>query len=244
MRSIADPDDQGSPDERRWGRMTNTPQQAAPAPTSGAEWSQPRYLVRQRMMSIGSRYELFLPSPESAQADKPDEGPLVAFVQRKRITIKERITFRDAQEQELFSIVAPKVMNLRMRYELRAADGTVFGHLKKNVGLSFWRTSWRVLDATGEQELAVAREASGLHSFARRIAGLLPFGFVVEMIPYNFAITAGAHAPGAGSTLGSYRRRYGLRDRYDLDLRSDAVGTLDRRAALALAIALDVLQSR
>jgi uncharacterized protein YxjI len=200
-------------------------------------------VISQKIVALGSRYELQLPTPATAGSPKPEPGELIAFVQRKRVAIKERISFQDAREQEVFALVAPKVFNFTSRYELRTPDGQAFAYLKKNIGASFWRTSWKLLDAQ-EREVAFARETSGWHAFLRRFGGMLPFGFVADLLPYDFTITAGADAANAGDVLGTYVRRYGVRDRYDLDLGGDANITLDRRGALALAIALDVLQNR
>lgn len=227
--------------------LVQTPAQVQAQQLSAAAgsdpWRQPRYVISQKIVALGSRYELQLPTPATAGSHQPDPGQLIAFVQRKRVAIKERISFQDASEQELFALVAPKVLNLTSKYELRTPDGRAFAYLRKRVGASFWRTSWRLLDEQ-EREVAVAREASGMHAFLRRFGGMLPFGFVADLLPYNFTITAGADAPNAGDVLGSYVRRIGLRDRYDLDLGGDAAVTVDRRGVLALAIALDVLQNR
>lgn len=213
-------------------------------PASDDPWAQPRYIVCQKIVALGSRYEMLLPSLDTASSDKPRDGHLVGIVQRKRMAIKERIWFRDAQERELFELVAPKVFNFTSRYELRTPDGTPFAVLKKRVGLSFWRTSWTVLDGTGTREIAVARESDGLLAFCRRLGDFVPYLGIANFFPYQFTICAGAGAPNAGAEIGSYRRRHGVRDRYDLDLRGDVGITFDRRAALGLAIALDVLQNR
>jgi uncharacterized protein YxjI len=238
----------------RWHDGTQWTQQTAPmqapqaavqvATTTGSSddpWRQPRYVISQKIVTIGSRYELQLPTPATANSDKPEPGQLVAFVQRKRIAIKEKITFMDASERELYTLVAPKFMTVTQKYELRTPDGATFAHLRKNVGL--FRSTWRLLDAQ-ERELAVATETSGVLAIGRRIAGFLPLGFVIDMIPYEFTVSAGADNGTPGAVLGTYQRRYGMRDRYDLDLRGDAGMSVDRRGMLALAIALDVLQNR
>ncbi len=212
--------------------------------TTDDPWAQPRYIVCQKIVALGSRYEMLLPSLATAGSDKPADGQLVGLVQRKKLALRERIWFRDAQERELFELVAPKVFNLTSKYELRTPDGATFAVLKKNVGLSFWRTSWKVLDGTGTREMATAQESSGVLAFCRRLGDFVPYLGIANLFPYQFTIRAGSGAPNAGAEIGSYRRRHGVRDRYDLDLRGDAGVTLDRRAALGLAIALDVLQNR
>ena len=67
--------------------------------------------------------------------------------------------------------------------------------------------------------------------FADMVVALIP-------IPYHFVIRSG------DTEVGGLRRIYGFRDKYVLDLSGDPERTIDRRAAVALGIALDALQSR
>jgi uncharacterized protein YxjI len=69
---------------------------------------------------------------------------------------------------------------------------------------------------------------------------------VIDAVPYGDFIPILFHFTiDRGEThLGDLNRRIGIRDTYDLDLSGDAERTIDRRLAIALAIALDALQSR
>jgi hypothetical protein len=88
-----------------------------------------------------------------------------------------------------------------------------------------------------EEELFTAGESNTAVAVGRRIAGLLPYGEVLP-IPYHFRFTRD------GGEIGGLRRIYGLRDQYELDLSGDPNRTVDRRLAVALAIALDAMQAR
>ena len=65
-------------------------------------------------------------------------------------------------------------------------------------------------------------------------------GELLELIPirYHFDFFAGDR------NVGSFERRFGIRDRYILDLSGDDERRIDRRVAIALAIAMDALQAR
>jgi uncharacterized protein YxjI len=69
------------------------------------------------------------------------------------------------------------------------------------------------------------------------VIDFVPYGEYVP-VPYNFRLLAD------GREVGSMNRKFQIRDRYVLDLSDDADRRIDRRLAVALAIALDALQSR
>ena len=166
-------------------------------------------------------------------------GPLpLAFVRQKRMAIKEDIRFfRDeAETEELFRIKARAVLELGGRYDVTTPEGERIGVLEKVFGRSLLRSTWRALDAT-ETEVAWTQEKSMPIAILRRVVDFVPYGEFVP-IPFHFTISRGEEQ------LGELRRLFGFRDRYELDLSGDAEKTLDRRLAVAWAIALDALQSR
>ena len=71
----------------------------------------------------------------------------------------------------------------------------------------------------------------------RRAIDLVPYG---EFVPILFQFTIRID----GREVGQLRRPVGLRDRYILELGDDPDRRIDRRVAVALAVALDALQSR
>jgi hypothetical protein len=166
------------------------------------------------------------------------DGADVAFVRQKRLAIKEDIRFfaDEGEQEELFRIKARALMEIGGRYDVTAATGERIGVLEKVFGRSLLRSTWRILDAE-ERELATAQEKSMPVAILRRVIELIPYA---DLIPIVFHFTI-AHE---GRELGEFTRHFGIRDRYDLDLTRDTERTIDRRLAVALAIALDALQSR
>jgi hypothetical protein len=114
--------------------------------------------------------------------------------------------------------------------------GERLGTVEKVFGISLLRSTWRIYDA-GEQQVALAQERSMPVAILRRAIDFVPYG---ELIPILFQFTITMD----GREVGELRRPIGLRDRYILKLAGDPDRRLDRRVAVALAIALDAFQSR
>jgi uncharacterized protein YxjI len=165
-------------------------------------------------------------------------GQPVAFVRQKKLAIKEDIRFfaDESESAELFRIKARAVLELGGRYDVTTPDGQSLGALEKVFGQSLLRSTWRVI-GSDEQELAVVKERSQFWAIVRRVIDAVPYGDFIPIV-FHFTIDRdGAH-------LGDFTRRIGVRDTYDLDLSGDADRRIDRRLAIALAVALDALQSR
>ena len=165
-------------------------------------------------------------------------GAPVAFVRQKRMAIKEDIRFfrTENETEELFRIKARAIMEFGGRYDVTAPDGEKIGVLGKVFGKSLLRSTWSIMDAS-EEELAIAKERSQLWAIVRRVIDAVPYGDFIPIV-FHFRIDRG------DTHLGDFTRALGVRDRYTLDLSGDPERTIDRRLAIALAIALDALQSR
>ncbi len=189
-------------------------------------FSHDRYLIRQLIRPIVNLYEV--------SAD----GQPVAYVRQKRMALREDIrAFADESEtEELFRIKARSVIDVAARNDVTAGDGTPLGALQKVFGASLLRSTWRVLDAS-DAELFVAMEKSMPVALLRRAIEVVPYANMLP-IPYHFVFRSG------DDELGGLRRILGVRDQYELDLSGDPDRRVDRRLAVALAIALDALQSR
>ncbi len=166
------------------------------------------------------------------------DGAPVAFVRQKKLAIKEDIRFfaREDETEELFRIKARAVMEFSGRYDVTTPAGEKVGVLGKVFGKSLLRSTWSIMDAN-EQEVAIAKERSQLWAIVRRVIDAVPYGDFIPIV-FHFRIDRGE------THLGDFTRAFGMRDRYTLDLSGDAERTIDRRLAVALAIALDALQSR
>jgi hypothetical protein len=198
-----------------------------------ARFAHDRYHVRQLVRPMVNLYEV---RTMAAGTDQP--GDLVAFVRQKRMALKEDLrAFADESEsEEVFRIKARSVIDVSARNDVTAPDGSRIGTLSKAFGTSLFISTWRVL-GPDETELFTAQESNTVVAVGRRIASMVPYGELLP-IPYHFTFMR------EGDELGGLRRIYGLRDQYELSLAGDPERTVDRRLAIALAIALDAMQAR
>jgi hypothetical protein len=171
-------------------------------------------------------------------ADGSSAGQPLGFVRQKKLAIKEDIRFfaDESEAEELFRIKARAVFDVRGRYDVTTPEGERIGLLEKVFGISLLRSTWRIYDSD-EQQVALAQEKSMPIAILRRAIDLVPYG---ELVPIVFQFTILMD----GREVGELRRPIGLRDRYILKIGGDPDRRIDRHVAVALAIALDALQSR
>ena len=195
-----------------------------------------RFFVQQKFAPIANIYRVSTVGPDG------NPGEPLAFVRQKRMKIREQIDFYtdESQTVPLMRLRARKVFEFRGMTDVLLPDGgQVIGTLRKNFATSLLRSSWSVLDPAG-REVATAQEKSMFFAVLRRVWGLIPFiGDVPYFIPFHFDV----HGPD-GRLLGTYVRRWALRDRYLMDLSGDPQRWLDRRVMMAFTVALDALQDR
>jgi uncharacterized protein YxjI len=191
------------------------------------------YFVDQLIRPIANLYRISTLGPDGASLGEP-----LAFVRQKKLAIKEDIRFfaDETESEELFRIKARAVFEVRGRFDITTPEGERIGLLEKVFGISLLRSTWRIYDAN-EQQVALVQEKSMPIAILRRAIDLVPYG---ELIPIVFQFTILMD----GREVGELRRPIGLRDRYILKLSGDPDRRIDRRVAVALAIALDALQSR
>jgi hypothetical protein len=191
------------------------------------------FFIDQLIRPVANLYRISTLGPDGASGGDP-----VAFVRQKRLALKEDIGFYadESEQQELFRLKARRVIEVGGRYDVVTPEGGRLGVLAKHFGASLLRSTWTIQDSN-EQPVALARERSMPVALLRRAIDAVPYGELVPIL-YHFTITA------EGRELGSLRRPIGVRDRYVLRLDGDPERRIDRRVAVALAIALDALQSR
>jgi uncharacterized protein YxjI len=199
-----------------------------------------RFTIRQRVQLVGNRYEVRVARPGD------EEGDLAAFVQQKTFALKEDLRFYADEQKttELFRLKARQRFDPRAKYKVTDAEGTEIGELKKDFTRSLSRSTWRVYAPGGEEEVFWATERSLFRSLLRRalsLGGFIPIvGDILGLIPIRYHVDFFA----GDRTVGSFERRFGIRDRYILDLSGDVERRIDRRVAIALAVAMDALQAR
>jgi hypothetical protein len=191
------------------------------------------YFIDQLIRPIANLYRISTLGPDGASPGQP-----LAFIRQKKLAIREDIRFfaDETEAEELFRIKARAVFEVRGRFDLTTPEGERIGLLEKVFGISLLRSTWRIYDAN-EQQVALAQEKSMPMAILRRAIDLVPYG---ELVPILFQFTILME----GREVGELRRPIGLRDRYILKLGGDPDRRIDRRVAVALAIALDALQSR
>jgi hypothetical protein len=191
------------------------------------------FFVDQLIRPIANLYRISTLGPDGASPGEP-----LAIVRQKKLAIKQDIRFfaDETEAEELFRIKARAVFEVRGRFDVTTPEGERIGLLEKVFGISLLRSTWRIYDAN-EQQVALAQEKSMPIAILRRAIDFVPYG---ELIPIVFQFTILME----GREVGELRRPIGLRDRYILKLGGDPDRRIDRRVAVALAIALDALQSR
>ena len=191
------------------------------------------FFVDQLLRPVANLYRI-----STLGADGGSPGEPLAFVRQKRLAIKEDIRFfaDESEQEELFRLKARAVMEIGGRYDVVVPDGSRLGVLEKRFRESLLRSTWRILDAN-EQEIAIVRERSMPIALLRRAIDFVPYGELVPIL-FQFVILM------EGRDVGELRRPIGVRDRYVLKLGGDVERRINRRVAVALAVALDALQSR
>jgi len=182
--------------------------------------TQNRFWVLQKFTLMVNRYTVSVALPDGSVGEE------VCFVEQKRMAFKEQVTFhRDGVPY--FRFKARKVMDLGATYDVTTIDGAPIGLFRKDFGKSLLRSTWHLQqpsmpEVTGhERNMAVA--------ILRRVQDEIP-------LPVHFDFTSSE-----GHPIMSLSRKFGLRDKYLLEVNDPS---LDRRLAIAMAVALDALQSR
>jgi hypothetical protein len=202
-------------------------------PPTDARFAYDAFFVDQLIRPLANLYRI-----STLGNDGSSPGDPLAFVRQKKLAIREDIRFYadEGERNELFRLKARGIMELRGRYDVFSPKGARIGVLEKVFGKSLLRSTWRILDGD-ETEIAWAHERSLPVAIARRVVDLIPYGDFIPIV-FNFSIYM------TETEVGDLRRPIGIRDRYILRLPGDPERRIDRRVAVALAIALDALQSR
>lgn len=193
-------------------------------------------LLRQRVTLMINRYELYAPQAPGSK----EEGELLAFVEQKRLKLKEEINFwKDRSKNEvLFTVKAEKVLDPAGTYQLINGAGQLIGRFKKDFVSSFARSTYIVQDSGGNVR-GVAKERNLFAALVRRYGSLIPYiGELIGLMPiaYNFDFTTNE-----GVHQATVERIWAIRDRYRITI---ADPNMDRRMVIALAVCMDALQRR
>ena len=177
--------------------------------------------VRQRITLMINRYEVRADAGGSP-------GALIAFVEQKRMTLKEQVTFYTDESRSgvLAAFKARKVLVLGGAYDVTDGAGAAIGLFRKDFTKSLLRSTWHV-----EQPgvgTATGQERSMAIAMLRRFTD-------ITFLPYHFDFVRD------GRTAFSVEKKWGIRDQYVVSI---ADQQLDRRLVIAMAVGLDALQGR
>jgi uncharacterized protein YxjI len=217
----------GIRDARRISAMTTTPQSDRTAHgLLGIE----RFMVKQHITMMVNRYEIRAVEPDGRQ------GILLAVAQQKRMAFKELVTFYadEKRRQPIFSVKARRRIDLSATYDIKDANGTPIGSVRKDFGRSLLRSTWHL--EAGNVRATGAERSAGV-ALARRAWEAVP---VLEDIPSPFVYHFN-FVDESGQLVMSSERQRTLRDRYVITVPGARV---DGRVAAATAVLLDALQSR
>lgn len=176
----------------------------------------PAFKITQKIHPISTRYVV-----------TDAEGGEICHVRKKKFKIREELVlWADADETRPYArIKARNLVDFGGTYDVLDEGERAIGALQRQGVQSLLRGSWKILDASGATLAAVQEDSMAL-ALLRRVGGLpLPVGFTFT-------------GPDGG-VLGTHKRRFGVRDAYDLQ-----IDRLDTRLAVAQGLALDLLEGR
>ncbi|MFF5987300.1 LURP-one-related/scramblase family protein [Prauserella flavalba] len=192
--------------------------------------AQRHFHVHQKVTMMVNRYEVF------ADDGQGQPGPLVAFVEQKRMTFREQVTLYtdETKRSVLAAFKARKVIDLASAYDVTTPEGASIGFFGKKFGSSLLRSTWQ-LDQPGADPVTISERSMALALF-RRIWDVIPWvGDLPFPWMYHFDFVRGT------THVGTVEKKTRFRDHYRVTIDDPA---LDRRLVLAQAVALDALQSR
>ncbi|MEU2488627.1 hypothetical protein ACIQGA_26860 [[Kitasatospora] papulosa] len=186
-----------------------------------------RFIVSRKPAVMTDRYVVNRALPDGSA------GEVVAFAEQALLSPKDQVTVYtdESQDRVLCTFEADTVLDVGAVYTVRDEDGSPIGSFREKTLTSLLRSTW-VLDQPGLAELT-GRERNAALAVLRRIWDFLPG---TDFVPFawrrHFDFTEG------GRHWMAVERKFGLRDRYRVHI---ARPDLDRRLAIAQAVALDAL---
>ncbi|MFI5843560.1 hypothetical protein ACIA8K_28030 [Catenuloplanes sp. NPDC051500] len=183
-----------------------------------------QFHVRQRVRLMVNQYEVRAVQPDGS------EGELIAFAQQKRLAFKEQVTLYtdDSKQVPVLGFKARQVLDLGATYDVTDPSGAPIGLFRKDFKASLLRSTWIV-----EQPSVGAvrgQERSQAVAILRRFVDSLSW------LPYHFDFVTPS-----GEVVFSVVKQWGFRDKYVVSVPNPYI---DRRLVIAMAVALDALQSR
>ncbi|GAA2500109.1 hypothetical protein [Terrabacter carboxydivorans] len=206
-----------------------------PVADAASETTAERYVLRQKLTMMVNRYEILRADEKGAELG------LLCFAEQKRMAAKEQVTFftDSARTHALFGFKARKRLDLGSTYDVTDSQGQPIGWFKKHFKASLVSSTWTLGLPDGREFVGTERNAKV--AVARRLWEIVP---VVGGIPVPFLFHFDFTAPD-GSVALSSTKKPSVKDVYHVTLPALPDGRpIDWRVGMAMAVALDALQSR
>jgi uncharacterized protein YxjI len=206
-----------------------------PVADASTNASAERYVLRQKLTMMVNRYEII----RADEAGK--ELGLLCFAEQKRMAAKEQVTFYtdSARTHPLFGFKARKRLDLGSTYDVMDSQGQPIGWFKKQFKASLVNSTWTLGLPDGRE--FVGKERNANLAVVRRLWEIVP---VVGDIPVPFLFHFDFATPEGAIALSSTKKA-GIKDVYHVTLPALPDGRpIDWRVGMAMAVALDALQSR
>lgn len=200
----------------------------------------PRLVVRQKLTAFVNKYQVYTANPDGTSADQ------VGLAQQKRFNFKEKVMFytNDKRDRLAFTFRAEKVLDIHGRYFVEDANGKLLGMFKKEFAASLVNSTWKILDAQGNERYLV-KESNQFLAVMRRFGGEIPLiGGVIDLVTLFFRYHFSFIDLTTNQEVGVYRKTTLFRDHYMLETDDEVWNSVDWRLLAAFSVALDALQSR
>jgi len=200
----------------------------------------PRLYFQQKITAFVNKYKVLTVTEAGEPAN------MIAMAQQKRLAFKEKVTFYtdEKQTQPSFTFRAEKVMDIHGRYFVEDMNGQLGGSFRKLFGESLVVSTWRLMDANGNELLEV-KESNATLAVLRRYGGWIPIvGDIIELVTlflkYHFVVVDLS----TNQIVGKYEKTTLFRDHYRFSLTDEAYAKLPWQVFAAVGVGLDALQSR
>jgi uncharacterized protein YxjI len=183
------------------------------------KFGQDRYLMAQKMLSIGKKYYI-----------KDGSGNDLLFARMEKFKLKPKIFIYsdDSKTDEVLTIAPRNILDFNATYDvIDSKSKELVGSLKREGLHSLFQNKWNIMDASGGVIGSAAE--TGVMALVRRFIINWKLDFEIDF---------------QGRRVGNLTRAVSIGDKYSLDLSGDPEKRLDRRLAIAMLPLLDAGEDR
>lgn len=127
------------------------------------------------------RFKLFALASQITVTDA--KGTAILYIKQKMFKFKEHVeVFRDASQQEkLFDIRADRIIDFSASYSFTAADGSLWGSVRRRGGRSLWQAFYEVIE-NGQIDMQITEETPWKKLVEGLCSDILVVGWIVAYL--------------------------------------------------------------